>query len=69
MITTLNKLAQKNPLHEEIHRLLMSAYVGSGNRLAAGNQYQTLVKLLKKELELGPEPQTMELYYKLCGAG
>ncbi len=67
VINSLNKLVQKNPLHEEIHRLLMSAYAGSGDRLAAGNQYQTLVKLLKKELELTPEPQTRELYYRLCG--
>ena len=67
VITSLNKLVQKNPLHEEIHRLLMSAYAGSGDRLTAGNQYQTLVKLLKKELELAPEQQTRELYYKLCG--
>ncbi len=68
VITGLHKLAQTNPLHEEIHRLLMSAYAGSGDRLAAGNQYQTLVRRLKKELELAPEPETRELYYKLCGS-
>jgi DNA-binding SARP family transcriptional activator len=67
VITSLNELAHKHPLHEEIHRLLMSAYAGSGDRLAAGNQYQILVRRLKKELELAPEPQTRELYYKLCG--
>lgn len=67
VITGLSKLVQKNPLHEEIHRLLMTAYAGSGDRQAASNQYQTLVKLLKQEMELAPEPQTRELYYKLCG--
>jgi hypothetical protein len=51
-----------DPLHEPAHRLLMELYADSGQRAAALRQYAECECILKQELELGPQPETTELY-------
>jgi LuxR family transcriptional regulator, maltose regulon positive regulatory protein len=67
VIIHLQALVKTNPLMEEIHCLLMTAYYRLGDRLAVRNQYQTLMAALDEELCLTPSPDTTELYYKLGG--
>jgi predicted ATPase/DNA-binding SARP family transcriptional activator/pimeloyl-ACP methyl ester carboxylesterase len=49
-------------LHEPAHRLLMHLYALSGQQAAALRQYQELSRLLKEELGVKPERETIELY-------
>jgi len=56
-----------NPLLEEVHCLLMTAYAKLGDRMAVMQQYETLIQILEKELGIDPSSKTRELYYKFCG--
>ena len=51
--------------HEAAHRQLMELYVRTDQQTAAIQQYQALEKLLRKELNLDPQPETRELYKKI----
>jgi DNA-binding SARP family transcriptional activator/Tfp pilus assembly protein PilF len=64
----LEPLAAENPLREEIHGLLMSAYAGLGDKRAVIRQYQQLRTHLDEELGLAPAPEIVKLYYQLCGS-
>ena len=64
----LEALAAENPLREEIHGLLMTAYAGLGDKLAVIRQYQQLQANLDEELGLAPAPEITKLYYQLCGS-
>ncbi len=64
----LEALAAENPLREEIHGLLMSAYAGLGDKLAVIRQYRQLQANLNEELGLAPAPEITKLYYQLCGS-
>ncbi len=68
-ISHLQLLAGLDPLSEEIHRLLMTAYAGLGNRNAVREQYHYLTLLLKNELGLNPSQETQEVYNRASGAG
>lgn len=64
-ITHLKVAEMFDPLAEETHSLLMTAYAGMGNRLAVRNQYEKLQTVLLSELGLSPSPTTSNLYAKL----
>ncbi len=64
----LEPLAGENPLREEIHGLLMSAYAGLGDKIAVITQYKKLKAYLDEELGLAPAPEITKLYYQLCGS-
>ncbi len=64
----LEALAGENPLREELHGLLMSAYAGLGDKMAVIRQYQQLQAHLAEELGLAPAPEITKLYYELCSA-
>jgi two-component SAPR family response regulator len=64
----LELLVAMDPLAEEIHRLLMTAYAGLGSRSAIREQYQSLTRILEDELGLGPAKETQELYHQLYQA-
>jgi len=49
-------------LNEEAHRLLMQIYVTAGQRNAALRQYQECQRILKDELGVEPQPETIRLY-------
>jgi len=53
------------PLHEPLYRALMRAYALQGDRNAALSQYEAFAKMLKKQLELEPLPETQLLYEQI----
>jgi predicted ATPase len=59
------RLVALDPFHEEAHRKLMQLYVLNGQQSAAIQQYRSLEKLLRKELNLDPQPETRELYKRI----
>ena len=59
------RLISMDPLNEAAHRQLMQIYVLTDQPAAAIQQYQTLERLLRKELNLDPQPETRELYRKI----
>jgi predicted ATPase/DNA-binding SARP family transcriptional activator len=59
------RLISMAPLNEAAHRQLMQLYALTDQQPAAIQQYQTLEKLLRQELNLDPQPETRELYRKL----
>ena len=64
--TCLRSILHLNPLLEEMHVLLMKVYSRQGDRMAVMQQYQTLCKILDREMGLEPSPETRALYYRLC---
>jgi DNA-binding SARP family transcriptional activator/pimeloyl-ACP methyl ester carboxylesterase len=48
--------------HEPAHRRLMELYAWSGQQAAALRQYQECAHILKKELDVEPEEETVRLY-------
>jgi ATP/maltotriose-dependent transcriptional regulator MalT/two-component SAPR family response regulator len=68
-ISHLQLLAGLDSLSEEIHRLLMIAYSGLGNRSAVREQYHSLTVILKSELGINPSEETQEVYNRLYQAG
>ena len=59
------KLVKLDPLREDAHRRLMQLLYDNGDRAAAVRQYQTCVELLQKELNVGPDAATTELFAKI----
>ena len=62
------------PLAENVHRELMACYARAGRYTEALRQYQILRTLLRRELDLAPDPATEALYRELmkkrrAGAG
>lgn len=54
-----------DPLQEESHALLMRFLAQAGQRQAALNQYQTCVKLLRKELNTVPDQSLTDLHREI----
>jgi len=59
------RLIALDPLNESAHRQLMEIYVQVDQPNAALKQYLNYEKLLRKELNLDPQPETRALYKKL----
>ena len=59
------RLISLDPIYEAAHRKLMELYALSDQQAAAIQQYQLLEKLLRKELNLDPQPETRELYKRI----
>ena len=64
-ISYARRLVAFDPLNEAAHRLLMQVYFQAGQHSAALKQYQTCEQILRKELNLDPQPETRELYKKI----
>jgi DNA-binding SARP family transcriptional activator len=56
-----SQLIQIDPLREKSHRLLMRILAQSGQRAAAIKQYNACADLLKRELDVEPDPETQQL--------
>lgn len=54
-----------DPLGEDIHTLLMTAYARQGNKTAIKIQYRKFENIWRKELGLPPSPPIRDLYLKL----
>jgi LuxR family maltose regulon positive regulatory protein len=63
------KLAQQilhdDPFREDIHCLIMRAHAALGNRVAVKDQYETLRRVLRKELGVEPASETQKTYKEL----
>jgi predicted ATPase/DNA-binding SARP family transcriptional activator len=59
------RLVSLEPLNESAHRRLMEVYLQAGQHSAALKQYQTCEQILRKELNLDPQPETRALYKKI----
>ena len=54
-----------DPLREDLHRRLMTAYVQAGRRSDAIRQYHTCVEMLRRELDVPPSPETEALFRRV----
>jgi DNA-binding SARP family transcriptional activator len=61
-VKTALRLLALDPIQETVHRTLMRLYAEGGRRGAALRQYQLCVTALQRELGIGPEAETKELY-------
>ena len=61
------RLAAIEPLREDVHRILMRAYVASGNRGKAVEQYRICQGELGSELGIQPMPETQSLFREIVG--
>ena len=63
--SALLRVLELDPLCEEAHRRLIRRHIDSGEYNAAVRQYNVCVDVLRRELDVAPEPQTTELYRSL----
>lgn len=59
------RLSEEEPLREDVQRLLMRAYVSTGNRAKAVAQYRQCRRILQTELAVEPMAETRALYHEL----
>jgi hypothetical protein len=64
-VDALNWLLSIEPLQEGAHRELMACYARSGRYTEALRQYQLCRTVLRRELDLAPDPATEALYRDL----
>jgi DNA-binding SARP family transcriptional activator len=58
-------ILQRDAYQEDVHCQVMEAYVQSGNRAAAIEQFDALRKMLRRELGVDPLPATIARYEAL----
>ncbi|HYE15019.1 MAG TPA: BTAD domain-containing putative transcriptional regulator [Pyrinomonadaceae bacterium] len=63
------RILREDPFREDVHCRLMRAHAAQGNRVAVKDQYETLRKLLKKELGVEPAAETQRTLRQLMGPG
>ena len=56
------RLLRSDPLREETHRQLIRLHALTGDRTSARRVYQTCVRVLQRELEVEPSPETRAVY-------
>jgi LuxR family maltose regulon positive regulatory protein len=61
------RILREDAFREDIHCMVMRAQAALGNRMAVKEQYETLSKLLQKELGVEPAMQTQKTYRELIG--
>lgn len=54
-----------DPLNENAHRAVMRLYAGLGDRAGLRRQYEACTKILKEQLGVPPQRETVELYQHL----
>jgi DNA-binding SARP family transcriptional activator len=59
------QLLQHDPLHEATYRRLMRLHALNHDRTAALRVYASCTQILQRELDVTPEPATVELYQQL----
>jgi TolB-like protein/DNA-binding SARP family transcriptional activator len=64
-IATAGRLLQLDPTREETHRALMQLYVAQGDRSRALRQYQICRDIVRRDLEVEPDPETERLYSEI----
>jgi adenylate cyclase len=61
-VETAARLLTLDPLRETAHRIMMRAYAAQGRQTSALKQFETCRDILKRELGVEPEPETVALY-------
>jgi LuxR family maltose regulon positive regulatory protein len=61
------QILREDPFREDIHCMVMRAFSATGNRAAVREQYETLSRLLQKELGVEPVAETRKVYKELMG--
>ena len=61
------QILHEDPFREDIHCIVMRAYVNLGNRGAARDQFESLRTLLERELGVEPSHETRKVYQSLLG--
>ncbi|HEX8853574.1 MAG TPA: BTAD domain-containing putative transcriptional regulator, partial [Pyrinomonadaceae bacterium] len=56
------QILQADPFREDVHCMLMRAHAAEGNRGAVREQFESLRRLLKKELGVEPASETQKVY-------
>ncbi|HEX5708757.1 MAG TPA: BTAD domain-containing putative transcriptional regulator, partial [Pyrinomonadaceae bacterium] len=59
------QILREDPFREDVHCAVMRAHAALGNRVAVREQYETLRKLLRKELGVEPAAETQRIYKEL----
>lgn len=62
-------LVNRDPLNESAHRQLMKVYLQAGQHSLALQQYQTCEQILRRELGVDPQPETVGLYKRIRRGG
>ena len=65
VISTAQQLIEIDPADEDAHRYLIESMNAAGDRSGAIRQYQRLIRILKSELEVEPDPTTVQLMSKI----
>jgi DNA-binding SARP family transcriptional activator len=60
-----NQVIDVDPTDEEAHRELIRAHLEGGNRQAAIRQFERLREVLRDELGVGPDPDSVALYERV----
>ncbi|MDT7689194.1 MAG: hypothetical protein QOE46_1953 [Acidobacteriota bacterium] len=63
--TLAQRILREDPFREDVHCHLMRAHAAQGNRVAVREQFETLRKLLRKELGVEPAAETQRIYKEL----
>ncbi len=66
-IECIEKAIPLDALNEDLYRLSMRAYAETGDRSSVARVYSELRKLLQRELNATPMPETVNLYRSLTG--
>src|SRR5215207_6464054 len=64
-LTLAQQILREDPFREDVHCHLLRAHAAQGNRVAVREQYETLRKLLHKELGVEPAAETQRIYKEL----
>jgi TolB-like protein/DNA-binding SARP family transcriptional activator/Flp pilus assembly protein TadD len=64
-VETAARLLTLDPLRETAHRILMRAYAAQGRHASALKQFEACRDILKRELGVEPEPETVALYHDI----
>ncbi|HVF56167.1 MAG TPA: BTAD domain-containing putative transcriptional regulator [Pyrinomonadaceae bacterium] len=58
-------ILREDPFREDVHCMMMRAHAAQGNRVAVREQYETLRRLLRKELGVEPAADTQRAYKQM----
>ena len=64
-LTLAQRILREDPFREDVHCMIMRSHARQGNRVAVREQYETLRKILHKELAVEPSADTQKVYKDL----
>ena len=62
------KILREDQLREDIHCIVMQSLAAQGNRGAVKEQYESLRRILRRELDVEPATETQRVYSELLKA-